>query len=1210
MNRFLILGGVALLSVLISAAAQELLFDFEDGTTQGWTTVSSDPDLPHAFTPTNEASENGSTFPVPAGGDYQVMPLEFENADGNNTRDGAHRTLLTRSPEFMLVEGELSIAIVGGDAHGALPAKPSDLAESTDGEGVHAQGFGLRRVSDDSYVVTGARSTNDDIYQTIVVPAAELAEHVSDTETYTVDVFDSSSGGWGWIAFDEVKVPGKLPPSKLIYDFEDGTAQGWTNVSSDPDLPHAFTPTNEQSENGETFPVPASGDYQVLPLEFENADGNNTRDGAHQTLLTRSPEFLLESGELSIAIVGGDAHGALPEKPADLAERTDTEGIHAQGFGLRRVSDDSYVVTGARSTNDDLYQEVLVSAEDLAPFVSDTETYTVDVFDSSAGGWGWIAFDNVQIPGRLPPPKVVFDFEDGTTQGWTTVSSDPDLPHAFTPTNESSENGETFPVPASGDYQVLPLEFENADGNNTRDGAHQTLLTRSPEFLLGEGELSIAIVGGDAHGALPEKPEDLAESTDGEGVHAQGFGLRRVSDDSYVVTGARSTNDDLYQNVVVSAAELAPFVSDTETYTVDVFDSSAGGWGWIAFDNVVVPGSLVQPSELVFDFEDGTTQGWTTVSSDEDLPHKFTPTNEQSENGETFPVPASGDYQVLPLEFENEDGNNTRDGAHQTLLTRSPEFFLAEGELAISIVGGDAHGALPDKPDDLAERTDTEGIHAQGFGLRRVSDDSYVVTGARSTNDDIYQEIVIPAEDLAEHISNTETYTIDVFDSSAGGWGWIAFDNVKVSGRLVNPLPPVNPGFTDNDNDGMDDAWETTHELDTDENDSGEDPDNDGLTNLEEFQLRTFPKESDTDEDGLDDGVETKTGVYVNADDTGTHPLRRDTDFDGLDDGVENPGIAYDPSNPLEKPGTSPVNADTDGDGALDGLEAASDTDPTVAGPLPSNIEGGGVFLTTNIWTNGNLEITDSFVVEEILADPEQDGFVSIEAETPFINFHDNTEPPVFLESSRPYPLWDNENDGFGDRDNFMIHAKGQFNLRNGGFTTFICNSDDGFLLSIDGDIVGESGNRNRSSSSIIEIELSEGIHDLEFSHWENTGGAGVTLMIYRGIGEAPDFAFTAAREPETNPIESYWELLGAFGGGQQPFLITDVVHNGGATPSVDLTWTSQQGESFTVETNTGLTGDWEEVTDGIASGGETTTFNVPLPGPDTAELYLRVRKE
>ena len=84
---------IVLLSTHAPAGAQ-LVFDFEDGTTQGWTTVLSDPDIPHAFTPTNESTENGTVFPVPSGGDYQVLGLEFENADGGNTRDADHKTML------------------------------------------------------------------------------------------------------------------------------------------------------------------------------------------------------------------------------------------------------------------------------------------------------------------------------------------------------------------------------------------------------------------------------------------------------------------------------------------------------------------------------------------------------------------------------------------------------------------------------------------------------------------------------------------------------------------------------------------------------------------------------------------------------------------------------------------------------------------------------------------------------------------------------------------------------------------------------------------------------------------------------------------------------------------------------------------------------------------------------------------------------------
>jgi hypothetical protein len=43
----------------------------------------------------------------------------------------------------------------------------------------------------------------------------------------------------------------------------------------------------------------------------------------------------------------------------------------------------------------------------------------------------------------------------------------------------------------------------------------------------------------------------------------------------------------------------------------------------------------------------------------------------------------------------------------------------------------------------------------------------------------------------------------------------------------------------------------------------------------------------DDDNDGLLDTVETNTGTFVDANDTGTDPLNADTDGDGFDDGVE-----------------------------------------------------------------------------------------------------------------------------------------------------------------------------------------------------------------------------------------------------------------------------------------------------------------------------------
>ena len=100
---------------------------------------------------------------------------------------------------------------------------------------------------------------------------------------------------------------------------------------------------------------------------------------------------------------------------------------------------------------------------------------------------------------------------------------------------------------------------------------------------------------------------------------------------------------------------------------------------------------------------------------------------------------------------------------------------------------------------------------------------------------------------------------------------------------------------------------------------------------------------NDMDGDGLSDSVETNTGTYVSANNTGTNPSNADYDNDGLKDGEE--VITY---------GTNPLLADTDGDGAPDGVEVTAGTDPKENSSLPkpvitlepvsiTNTVGGGV---------------------------------------------------------------------------------------------------------------------------------------------------------------------------------------------------------------------------------------------------------------------------
>ena len=154
--------------------------------------------------------------------------------------------------------------------------------------------------------------------------------------------------------------------------------------------------------------------------------------------------------------------------------------------------------------------------------------------------------------------------------------------------------------------------------------------------------------------------------------------------------------------------------------------------------------------------------------------------------------------------------------------------------------------------------------------------------------------------------------------------------------------------LVDSDDDGLDDAWEQ-EVIDSDPDDAietladvnpGDDLDGDNLTNLQEFMFpRTDPLDADSDDDNLTDDIETGTGTFVDATDTGTNPNDPDSDGDGLQDDVETNTENYvSPTNT----GTDPNNPDSDGDGLSDGDEIADPfSDPNNPNdPPPPPFEG------------------------------------------------------------------------------------------------------------------------------------------------------------------------------------------------------------------------------------------------------------------------------
>ncbi len=131
--------------------------------------------------------------------------------------------------------------------------------------------------------------------------------------------------------------------------------------------------------------------------------------------------------------------------------------------------------------------------------------------------------------------------------------------------------------------------------------------------------------------------------------------------------------------------------------------------------------------------------------------------------------------------------------------------------------------------------------------------------------------------DLLAHWAFDETSGYTASNSAASGSIYDGTLKKKVAcGRVTGAvwsfttLPSV-----DSDSDGLPDAWETQYGLDPTIDDSGVDSDGDGLSNLEEYLNALDPTNIDTDGDGMPDGWEVShiaNGLDPRVNDAGADP--------------------------------------------------------------------------------------------------------------------------------------------------------------------------------------------------------------------------------------------------------------------------------------------------------------------------------------------------
>jgi uncharacterized protein (DUF1800 family) len=141
----------------------------------------------------------------------------------------------------------------------------------------------------------------------------------------------------------------------------------------------------------------------------------------------------------------------------------------------------------------------------------------------------------------------------------------------------------------------------------------------------------------------------------------------------------------------------------------------------------------------------------------------------------------------------------------------------------------------------------------------------------------------------------------------------------------VRALISASPLATaDSDNDGMPDAWETTHLFNpSNAADAATDFDADGLSNLKEFLAGTNPRDSDSDDDGAADGME----VLHHTNPLSVSSVPAWFSFPGTIDDSNNDGLSdawmlWSGSKPRQ------AAADDDGDGMTNLQESRAGTDP------------------------------------------------------------------------------------------------------------------------------------------------------------------------------------------------------------------------------------------------------------------------------------------
>lgn len=291
---------------------------------------------------------------------------------------------------------------------------------------------------------------------------------------------------------------------------------------------------------------------------------------------------------------------------------------------------------------------------------------------------------------------------------------------------------------------------------------------------------------------------------------------------------ATSAVDESQEEVVI-AVPVASLVQGLNVIAVEVHQSTANSSD-LSFDlrlrASIPPFSAVDPRASEWQYlDDGTNQGssWSEVGFDD--------SGWASGNA---PL-GYGDDSITTI---MDDGGNSDDRQVTSYLRRKFNLFGASDVIAAKVrVRRDDGVALYLNGTEIARDNLAGAAGFSDLALRTVS----------GTDEEQYIEFIFDAALLEE---GENVIAAEIHQGSAGSSDLIFDAEVLVSTAnllklaSIEVVSPGEGGVIDSDGDGMPDTFEIAHGLNVGIDDSAEDPDGDGLSNLQESMTLTDPNDA------------------------------------------------------------------------------------------------------------------------------------------------------------------------------------------------------------------------------------------------------------------------------------------------------------------------------------------------------------------------------